>query len=296
MTAEAGRRAHFADFYGPHRGGPVALVHGNCQAEALRVLLAPGLLDLQLVRVPPVHELTQADLTHLDRLLERASLLVSQPVRPGYRELPLGTAELAARTRARLVVVPVLRIHTLHPFQAIVRDPADPSRPPPLVAYHDLRTLAAALGAPPRQVDPQAMLDVGRAAVDELARRERRTHVGVSDVVEVLGSAAAWTVNHPGNAVLQVLACRVLEHLGRPGVVEDPGRHLLGGVRAPLEEQVLRARGLPDEPREHWLVDGVVLSNEEVRDTQKAWYAEHPGVVAAGLERHGDTMRRLGLL
>jgi len=39
-----GRRQHYAQFYGllplPADERPLLLVHGNCQAEALRVLLA----------------------------------------------------------------------------------------------------------------------------------------------------------------------------------------------------------------------------------------------------------------
>ena len=301
---DPGRRAHYGGFYdgfydgaSPDRGaaGPAALVHGNCQAEALRVLLAPALPDLDVVRVPPVHELAASDLPHLDRLLRRAVLLVSQPVRPGYRDLPLGTAEVAARTQAALVVVPSVRITVLHPFQAIVRDPADSSLPPPLVEYHDLRTLAAAAGHPCRPVNPQALVDVGRAGLAELARRERRTDVGVSDVVTGLGAHATWTLNHPGNDVLRVLAARVLTHLGRAANVPDPGRALLGGVRAPLEAQVLSALGLPDAPQEHWLVEGRPLEDALVRQEQARWYAGRPALVAAGLARHAETMGRLGL-
>lgn len=170
---DPGRRAHLGGFYdGPrNRGaaGPAALVHGNCQAEALRVLLVPALPDLDVVRVPPVHEQSASYLPHLDRLLRRAVL----PVSPSDRDLPLRTALRASRTQAALVVVPTVRITVLHPFQSIVRDPADPSLPPPLVACHDLRTLAAA-GHPYRPVDPQALVDVGRVGLAELARRERR--------------------------------------------------------------------------------------------------------------------------
>lgn len=291
---DPGRRAHYGAFYDPG-DGPAALVYGNCQAEALRVLLAPSLPDLDVVRLPPVHELTAADLPSLSRLLDRAVLLVAQPVRAGYRDLPLGTAEVAGRTRAQLVVVPAVQICSLHPFQALVRDPADQSLSPPLVDYHDLRTLAAAAGHPRRPVDPRALIDVGRTGVQELARREQGTDVGVSDVVDELGSQAAWTINHPGNAVLRVLASRVLHHLGRPADVADPGRVLLGAVRAPLEAQVLDALGLPDPPREHWLVDGEALDDAEVRRAHTAWYAARPALVTEGLRRHAEAMQRLGL-
>jgi hypothetical protein len=49
---------------------------------------------------------------------------------------------MAAMMRPHATVVrwPVIRWAGLHPFQAIVRDPRDPSRDPPIVPYHDLRT------------------------------------------------------------------------------------------------------------------------------------------------------------
>ena len=61
MGQDEGRRRHYGAFYGleelPGTGRPRVLVHGNCQAEALRVAL--GTADaLDTVRVPPVHELS----------------------------------------------------------------------------------------------------------------------------------------------------------------------------------------------------------------------------------------------
>ena len=89
-----GRRQHYAHFYGllplPRDERPLLVVHGNCQAEALRVLLAGDASPVRTVRVPPVHELTSEDLPHLDRLLAEVDVLVSQPVRDGYRDLPVG--------------------------------------------------------------------------------------------------------------------------------------------------------------------------------------------------------------
>ena len=97
--AEAyGRRLHYGEFYGlrPARkddGRPLVVVHGNCQAESLRVLLGGS---MRSVRVPPVHELERDDIPHLRRTLARASVLLSQPIQPDYRELPLGTAQVTA--------------------------------------------------------------------------------------------------------------------------------------------------------------------------------------------------------
>lgn len=288
------RRLHYRDFYEGARedGRTLGLVHGNCQAEALRVLLAGSpTFDVQLVRVPPVHELEPGDLPALDGLLSRSTLLIAQPVRDGYRGLPLGTAEIAGRLApgAQVLRWPVVRWTGLHPFQAIVR--ADDGAEPPVVPYHDLRTLT---GREPVDPDLPAAAEHSRA---ELARREQRdTDVGVSDVLIGLGIAAAHTLNHPGNALLIALAQRVQHSLGQPADATDPGRELLGGVRAPLEPDALAALGLdPTQARDHWLVGGQAIAAQEVLVAQRAWYATRPDVVAGGRTRHAERLAVLGL-
>ena len=290
------RRAHYRHFYdgfcdGAERDGrPLGFVHGNCQAEALRVVLAGSpTFPWQLVRVPPVHELEAADLPALGRLAGASSLLLAQPVRAGYRGLPLGTGELALEPAARVVRWPVVRDAGLHPFSAIVRVPDGAE--PPLVPYHDLRTLTGRRPAGPDLVAAAAH------SRTELARRERRdTDVAVSDLLPGLGAEAVHTLNHPGNGLLVALARRVQEALGVPADAADPGRVLLGGVRAPLEPAVLQALGLdPGAARPHWLVSGTPLADADVVAAQRAWYATRPDVVQAGLERYRDRLPLLGL-
>ena len=287
------RRRHYRDFYdGPaDEQAPLGIVHGNCQAEALRVLLdgSPG-LGWRVVRVPPVHELTADDLPALQALLARCTLLVSQPVRDGYRGLPLGTAEVVARLApsATVVRVPIVRYAGLAPWTAIVRVPDGAE--PPLVPYHDLRVLT---GRHPGPVDVPAL---AQESVDELARRERRdADVAVSDLLLPLGARATHVLNHPSNEVLLGLARRVQQALGRPPDAVDPGRELLGRIDAPLEPVVLEALGLTDPPRPDWWVDGEALPVERVTQAHRAFYAERPDVVAAGLARHGARLAALGL-
>ena len=102
MTVDEGRRRHYGAFYGledlPSGDAPRLAVYGNCQAEALRVSLATA-GTVQSVRMPPVHELVADDLPHLERLLNWVDVLVAQSVADGYRGLPAGTAEVAARLR-----------------------------------------------------------------------------------------------------------------------------------------------------------------------------------------------------
>ena len=295
----AGRR-HYAAFYGQAEGDadrPLALVHGNCQAESLRILLDDA--ALATVRIPPVHELTREDLPHLHRALARTEVLVTQPVRAGYRGLPVGTDELRAglAERARVVVVPVIRFGGLYPAQAIVRPPTDPSAVPPLAPYHDLRLLACAAGvAEPRggwltAATVRTLADRSRA---ELARRElAHGAVVVSDLFARPDFNQMRTLNHPGNPVWLAVAQRVRAAVGLEGPVADPGRPLLDSVHAPREPAVIEAFGLADDPRPDWIVHGVAVSPREMRDAHLSWYARHPGVVAAGLKRHGETLRIL---
>ncbi len=272
-------------------------MHGNCQAESLRLMLDGG--DLQTVRIPPVHEMTPDDVVTLRRRLADTDVLISQPVRDGYRGLPVGTAELATAlpARARVVRVPVIRCAGLYPRQAIIRPPSDTSLVPPVVAYHDLGTLAEAAGRPGRpRLDAAAVRAIHADSLAALREREaRHGTVVVSDRLERPTFADMRTLNHPGNPLLATLAERVREAAGLPPRPVDPGRPLLNSVHAPREPAVLEAFGLAGEPRPHWLVEGAPVDTETVRAAHLSWYAEHPDAVTAGLARHAAALEHLGL-
>ena len=304
-SAPDGRTRHYGVFYG--LGGldseePVALVHGNCQAESLRQALDGG--GLATVRMPPVHELEATDLPHLEAWLARASVLVSQPVRAGYRGLPVGAAQLASclPEAAGVVRVPVIRFAGLYPAQAIVRSPTDPGLDPPVVAYHDLRVLAEAAarrtGAAVRRatLTPATVRTIAGQSVAELQRREAaHDTVIASDLFAAPSFAQMRTINHPGNEVFVALAARVRARLGLPEHVSALPGPLLDRVHAPREEVVIAAFGLDAEPVEDWRVDAAPVTVAAVRDAQLAFYARHPEVVDAGLTRHAATLALLGL-
>jgi hypothetical protein len=325
------RTWHYRDYYGVPPGAagsggaapdepvatdaPVLVVHGNCQAESLRVLLdgarrSDGTAAWRTVRVPPVHELVASDVAPLRRVLATADAVVAQPVRSGYRDLPIGTSDvLAAAPGARAVLVPIVRDARLRPWQALVRVPG--AGKPPVAPYHDLRTLALAADGLGLRTAPRtpsrggagdrptaaAFREVARRSQDELKRRQdRHGTLAADDLLEQAGADASHTVNHPGNEVLLGLARRVVDALGTTAAVTDPGRVLLRSVTAPLEAPVLEALGLPvARARPGWTVDGVEVHDAAVREAQLRWYRDHPEVVAAGLERHGPTMAVLGL-
>lgn len=286
------RRRHYAEFYGlaaPDDG--FALVMGNCQAESLRLML--GGPDLPTVRIPAVHELVADDIPHLDRLLGRARLLVSQPIRDDYHQLPLGTRQLASRLgpAGQLVLVPAIRHTALFPAQAVVRIPEQPAVDPPLAPYHDLRLLARALGGPEIQLTPATIRAMAEISTGELQRRERRHDaVVVSDLLAAPRVEQMRTFNHPGNPVFTRVAERVRARVGLAERADDPGRPLLNSIHAPREAAVLDAWSLDDSPTTSWVVDGVEIAGEEVERAHLAWYAAEPAVRDAAAARHAEAL------
>ena len=308
MTEVDGRTRHYGGFYGvldadqDHR--PLLLIWGNCQAEALRVVFdTVDELSYRTVRVPAVHELVETDIPHVQRLAAETAVLLSQPIRAGYRDLPIGTDDVAALLPAggRVLHWPVVRWSGLEPFSAIVRDPNDPGADPPVVPYHDLRTLAQAARAGADEWDvevpAETIREVAEGGLAELRRREQQgTDIAVSDLLTQHGAGAMHTIDHPGNPVLLALAERILDELGEPGRPVDPGRTLLGTTKSPREARVLEALGLPTEDaRTGWEHSGHIWTEEEVRAAQLAWYTERPAVVEAGKQRYADLIAQLGL-
>lgn len=311
MSTTTGRRRHYGSFYGiaghtfspsPSGSGRNVLVYGNCQAEALRVLLAASTKSpVNTIRVPPVFELESSDIPYLRAAASVSQILISQPIREDFRDLPLGTRQVAAMMPPDATVIhyPVIQFAGLLPYQAIVRDPLDPSQDPPVVPYHDLRTLAEALRGVRPAADPSraAILAVGAASLAELRRREERDcDVGVSDLFHQPEAGDMATINHPGNRILLALAGRLQSAMGLATDVVEPGRALLGEVVTPIERAVSDAWCLSGPVTDQWIVRGEMVSPQTIYDAQIRWYAENPAVVRAGLDRHGSTMDLLGLM
>lgn len=299
------RRRHYGSFYqispAPDASQrPFVTVLGNCQAESLRILLgSSGLVDS--FRIPPVHEFTAEDVDLLRDVLARTDVLVTQPVRADYRGLPVGTAQLMELlpTGARTVSYPVLRWDGLMPYLAVVRDPTDPSRNPPVVPYHDLRILVAASRGLDRPLEPGPSAAALRAAAElsigQLRSREERH--GTVVISDVLATSPRWhTINHPDNATLAVLAQRVLDEIMPGGTVTAPtDRELLGGLSAPLDPGAADALGVDVTDREFWRTGGTPLDHAELVSRQLEFYRRHPGLVEAGLRRHAERIELLGL-
>lgn len=307
MPRSDAEQLHYAGFYADRADTgtddrPRVVVVGNCQAESLRVLLDDD--DVSTVRLPPIHEIEADDVPRLTRLLARTEVLVTQPVGADYRGLPLGTEQLVPLlpASARVVRVPPVRYHGLHPWHVVAHPPglADPD--PPVAAYHDLRTLAVALAPADRRREdlpvatPEALRAVADGSVAELRRREELHGTVVAhDLFATPAPALMRTVNHPGNAVLVPLAARVRAAAGLAARANRVERPLLDAVHAPVEAPVLAALGLDDAPRPDWHLHGRAVTDEEVAAAHLAFYADRPDVVALLVERYAPLMRSLGL-
>lgn len=273
---------------------PLLVVVGNCQAESTRkLLMSTGHFTGE--RIAPVHELEAKDMGWFLDLVARADVLVTQPIRDNYRGLPVGTRQL--RTSARRVVVPVLRFDGLMPYQAIIRDPVDPALNPPVVPYHDLRTLAAAAGyAGAAAPSPDALRRAAAMSVEQMRVRERaHGAVVVSDYLE---TTPVWhTVNHPDNATLAFMASRVLEALGLSDAPTAPDYEMLGGLDAPIDAAAADALGVTVTGRDRWRERGAgVIDADEIRAAQLEFYRQRPALVAHGLQRHAERLANLGLV
>ena len=300
-TADLPRAWHYGEFYGLRslpQDKPLLVVHGNCQAEAVRVLMTSS-PDAACVgiRVPPVHELSADEVPFLERLLRRTAVLVAQPIADGYRNLPLGTAQVAAVAHdARTVIFPVFRYQGLFPFQAVFHHPE--AGDPPVVPYHDLRTLLTASGQ--RHLLPEPgpgqVQALSEWSIGQLRRREVAAGaVPVSDLIGSAGHRAANVINHPGNPVLVGLARRLQEALGWPVDAADPGRELLDSIHAPRRGDVLDALGYDSgEATEGWVVNGEPVSDGSIVAAQLDWYAARPQVVAEALDRCAEQLQLLG--
>ena len=272
---------------------PLLVVVGNCQAESYRLLLDAG--DVRTQRIPALHEMTADDVVELHALLARTDLLVGQPTVDDYRGLPLGTRQLRERlpASARVALVPSLRYAGLHPFHLLVHPPGLDRPDPPLVPYHDVRTVLAAdderRGRPVREpirVTAEAVRGVAAASVAELVRREElHGTVVVSDLFDRPAADAMRTINHPGNAVLEPVAARLREALGLEPAPPGVDRPLLASLWAPLLPEVVAAHGLDTAPTRDWTIDGRTVTTEEVAATHREWYARRPEMLDAALER-----------
>jgi hypothetical protein len=291
----------------PSKASDVAIVYGNCQAEALRLMLdaAPS-FPYRTIPLPAVHEITATQADQIRQILPHVAVFVCHPVKPGFRDMGLGAEEMASLVRGRVVRTVALYYQGLFPFQANVRLAG---YAPPLTEYDDLRFLHCAANgwdldraaefidswAP----DPELLRELAADSRAELQRREHDEHLDVvaSDVIvdPAVHARGFHTINHPSNALLQHVVAGIHRHLGLQAPAPYTGPEMLGQVRTPIERAIVDALGLEIPAVTDWAIRGERVTQRDLLARHISGYRATPGAIAAGLEQHGDRMRRLGL-
>lgn len=298
------------DAESPELDKPLCLIYGNCQAEALRILLAesqPLGSTFRTLRIPAVHEITDSELAMLQKdVLPQASLLISQRVRSGYRDRALGSEEIAEWTPddCTVVRIPDLIYRGLFPFQVKIDLPDSLA---PLTTFHDARFMfCASMGWDATTASdwladyiPPAEALRRIAAESATAFRNREALLDVQVAARVTRASALTRtfhlVHHPTNQTLLEVVRGIHDVLELPFVPRTVDQELLGTFQTPLEPGVIAALGLDLTPVRTWTIDGKPYSIEALMAIHLAWYRDNPAVLESGLLVHAERMAVLGL-
>jgi hypothetical protein len=295
---------------------PVALIFGNCQAEALRRILFThqGFSEsYQLLRIPAVHEISARELALIESRLPDVEVFIGQQVKSGYRGMRLGTDELVAGLppTAQALRYPVAYFEGMFPFHVYVNRPGEANgTSAPITDYHDLRILYAASqgwDTPTTlhrlaglELDPDWVRDNAELSLQELAKRETGLTARLSEVIRKNPTTSFNTINHPVNDLITEVARQLLEHLGYQDAdtVLDSKQVYLDHMEAPREPQLLRALGAEPTPEDHadWLTSAGWFSQTEVVTAHLKLYADDPDLLAAGVDKHRDRLATLGAM
>ena len=288
---------------------PLVVVWGNCQARPIAALIESSVraAGLRVQRLPPVFEISEADLEQLRRsILPRTAVLISQPIRDEYRIPGCGTSQLAELLPidARLVTFPVVYDTSAFPYQVNAHLDSGERIGAPITEYHDLRAITAA--GQGLSVDrtvawwpaPTASMVSANAqrSLAQLRRREQSLDVQASDLMTA--GLAMHTLSHPTNLTLVEIARRIVTALGLPGAPEivSPESEFLGERRAPVEAAVVDALGWPPSVRrDEWSVASKTMSLGYLLERQLDFYARHPGIAADARTRFAERLALLEL-
>jgi hypothetical protein len=255
--------------------------------------------------------MTAHEVSMLRLLMPKVALFITQPVRGDYRDMPMGSDQLAELLPdgAEQIQFPVAYFSGLFPFQVYVNLGQDPiAFSAPLTDYHDLRILwAASRGWDAREtarrittmrLDPAWVKRNAQESLAELEHREAlltRPAALLSPVVKEHPVGSFHTVNHPSNQVLRHTAEQVAELVGvDPAGIESPKREMLGHLAAPREAAVATLFGEPlGTCWPEWRTPAGSFTLTQVAAAHLELYDQHGDVLAAGLIKHNARLHEL---
>jgi hypothetical protein len=223
------------------------VVVGNCQATALEMMLATNeefTKRFEFVRFPAVHEIPEAMVPELHQAVADATVVIPQQVDDGYRDgLGLGTETLAGIAGSATVVRwPSIYWAGYFPDLFYLRDAAGQPVVDGPFDYHDRAILQAygsgidipgacrLLDDPDRPSDAPAW---AANATAELDIRGRNCDVQVTSFIasSFREELLFFTMNHPANRTLGLVAQQITELIGIPGEIDH--RRILGELLGP---------------------------------------------------------------
>jgi hypothetical protein len=243
-------------------------------------------------------------------LARKASLIITQPIKTHYRDLPLGTNEILNHASSGCTVIRFQALHfdAFYPFQCNVLGSDRIGVCAPRTAYHDLRIVCAAAASLNARTtvrwlnsyrpDEDALRKCAESAASLVRERDRTTDVSLSNWVfpEAGNPRTFFTINHPTRFVLEKIVSNVHTLLGLTQPVYTDDREPLGRYRAPLEQPVMNALGLRVQPQADWIINGRTVSLSRIVRRQLDWYQRHPDVVRAAVAAQAERIRAFDLL
>jgi hypothetical protein len=236
----------------------IALI-GNCQISTLRNILLASDHTLDIPSLPAVHQINETSLPAVEQLLLEADWVVAQLVSDDYPLASLRTNVLRERFGRKLIVWPNLHFYGYGPDVDVLRDPEFQHFRGPLLDYHsDKILLGYALGFSVEktaslflEITPLDLMyrDSYTLSLEELKRREKGCDIEISDKIEEHFAAKRlfYVMNHPSSFLVQFVAQRMLEKMGR-ATINVPDHYLrafdLDAAIHPINLLVSRERGV----------------------------------------------------
>jgi hypothetical protein len=283
-----------------------AVVVGNCQAQALEMILATSqdfTTRFEFVSFPAVHEIPAARVPELHQAVADATLVILQRVSDDYRDgVGLGTETLARIADGATIVrwpsvywagyFPDLFYLRDATGQPVVDGPFDYHDRSILRAYHagiDVAATCRLLEDADLPSDAQVW---ATEATAELDVRGRDCDIALTPFIAAhfREELLFFTMNHPTNRLLGFLAGEIAKLIGIPDRMED-GRlpsEILGSTFYPLHANHVRTLGLEFGSscvagRTPFKIRGATYSSSQAVAAFFEYYASHPHLVELNL-------------
>jgi hypothetical protein len=291
--------------------GPTKLragVYGNCQSEALRLVLrdhAPFSERFEILNIAPVHQMTAVQRQELIDLAPSLDLLITQSIGDAYAPATSSAVLASLRPTAQRIVIPGAWFNAYFPDVIYPREPnGAPLRGAP-TDYHSYIVHRAflqdakkseALRRLQLEIDPAIVTENLSRNMAETRMREEGADVVLSDFIEerFRSEKLFHVVNHPSAPLIFHLADRVLDLLGLPITTQEARSKragLLDVIQWPIPPSIGKAIGATFAMPTSYRFAGADHSAAEFVDLYYAFYETRPDLLEHFRERYKITER-----